>query len=108
MSVTEPRIVGFLDTLKSEGRSSPSDWNRFYQFLGSKKLGNQKPPPMPLILAASGESAASKLRRLGEQLEWALANNCLDEAMRYLEQVPTEQWNSSSAENWERDSYQKW
>jgi hypothetical protein len=108
MSMTETRIISFLDTLKSEGKSSPSDWDRFYQFLAAKKMPNQKPPPVPFILAASGESDASKHRRLGDQLRWAAANNCLDDAIRYLEQVPIEQWNSSQAKDWERDSYPKW
>ena len=107
MSITEPRIIGFLHALKAEGRSSPSDWNRFYQFLAAKKVMNQKEPPVPFILAASGESDASKHRRLGDQLEWALVNNCLDEAIRYLEQVPVEQWNSSPPEQWDRESYPK-
>jgi hypothetical protein len=108
MSTTEPRITSFLDSLKSEGRSSPSDWNRFYQFLAAKKIPNQKSPPVPLILGASGESDASKHRRLGDQLRWAAANNCLDDAIHYLEQVPIEQWNSSQAKDWERDSYPEW
>ena len=85
MSISEPRIISFLATLKTEGRSSPCDWHRFYEFLAAKKLPNKRAPPVPMILAAFGESDASKHRRLGEQLEWALENNCLDEAIQYLE-----------------------
>jgi hypothetical protein len=74
MSITEPRIISFLATLKTEGRSSPCDWHRFYEFLAAKRLPNKKAPPVPMILAASDESDASKHRRLGERLEWALEN----------------------------------
>lgn len=73
MSTIDPRIEAFLGALKKEGRSSPVDWSRFYLLLQSKKKSGQKDPPVPLILAACGESDASKHHRLLSQLDWALA-----------------------------------
>ncbi len=105
MSTNDPRIEAFLAALKKEGRSSPVDWPRFYLLLQSKKQSGQNDPPVPLILAACGESDASKHHRLSSQLDWALANDCLDDAIHYLEHVPAEQWNSCPLELWHQDSY---
>jgi hypothetical protein len=108
MSASDPRIQAFLGALKQEGRSSPEDWHAFHLFLQLKKHLGQKDPPVPLILAASGESDASKHHRLSSQLEWALANGCLDDALRYLEKIPVERWNSCPLEHWNQDSYPSW
>lgn len=105
MSTPHPSIEDFLAALKADGRSSPEDWHRFHLFLKAQKLTGQKTPPGPLILAASGESDASKHRRLSDQLYWAHENGCLDVSLRYLRDVPVEQWNSSPPEKWFRDSY---
>jgi|MTBAKSStandDraft_1061840.scaffolds.fasta_scaffold04467_4 hypothetical protein len=107
MSNEDTRIEHFLAKLKTDGRSSPSDWHQFYLFLKARTLSNQPPPPMPLILAASDESNASKHRRLGEQLEWAYVNQCLDEAIWYLKKLSAHQWNSCSIENWHKSGYPK-
>lgn len=101
------KLEAFLNGLQDQGRSSPSDWQQFYLFLKSKKSANQPNPPVPLILAASGESDANKHRRLAEQLQWAVDNNCLYDAIRYLEDIPAEQWNKSSREQWNQDSYMR-
>jgi|ERR1039457_411911 hypothetical protein len=107
MSAFDPRIEHLLAVLKSDGRSSPSDWHQFYLFLQGMKLPEQQPPPVPLILAASSESNATKHDRLRRQLEWALVNSCLDEAITYLEKVPIDQWNSCPLKDWDKDSYPK-
>jgi hypothetical protein len=100
-----PRMKTLLDSLERTGRSSPEAWDRFYKFLQSKKKPGQPDPPVPLILAASAESNASKHRRLSEQLAWALENGCLDDALGYLEQIPAEQWNSCPEDRWHQESY---
>jgi hypothetical protein len=58
-----------------------------------------------LILAASDESNATKHHRLSAQLYWAQENGCLDDALRYLSNIPVEEWNSSPLEQWNQDSY---
>lgn len=101
----DPAIEQFLRALKADGRSSPSDWQQFHSFLERKRQPRQTPPSVPLILAASGESNASKHERLGEQLVWASEHGCLDEALDYLNAIPRDQWNSCAQEQWHQDSY---
>jgi len=105
MSTLDPRIEEFLMALKTNGQSSPKDWHRFYLFLESKKQKGQKNPPVPLILAASMESDATKHCRLSDQLYWAHENGCLDKALGYLRDIPSEGWNSCPLEQWNQDSY---
>ena len=105
MSAPDPRIEEFLAALKADGRSSPTDWHRFHLFLQAKKQAGQKDPPVPLILAASDESNASKHHRLSAQLYWAQENGCIEDALRYLKDIPAEQWNSCLLEQWNQDSY---
>jgi hypothetical protein len=107
MTATDPRIERFLSAVKSAGRSSPAGlhWHEFYEFLRARKQTGLGDPPVPLILAASGESSASKHSRLSGQLEWALENGCIDEAIRYLERIPVEKWNSCLLDQWGRTSY---
>lgn len=95
----------FLAALKASCRSSPQDWNGFHLFLMSKKLSGQKNPPVPLILAASCESNATKHDRLTAQLLWAEENRCLEEALQYLKAIPNEEWNSCSPGNWFQSNY---
>jgi hypothetical protein len=105
MSAPDPRIEEFLAALKADGRSSPQDWHRFHQFLQAKKQAGQKAPPVPLILAASDESNASKHHRLSAQLHWAQENGGIDDALRYLSNIPVEEWNSCPLEQWNQESY---
>lgn len=105
MSAMNPRIEQFLVALKANGRSSPKDWHRFHLFLERKKQPGQKAPPVPLILAASGESNAFKHGRLADQLIWADEHGCLDEAMDYLTAIPLDDWNSCAPEKWHQNSY---
>jgi len=110
MSAGDPSIEVFLGSLKEQGRSSPAGmhWQRFYEFLQAKRRQDQGKPPVPLILAASGESDASKHRRLGDQLHWAEANGCLNEALRCLTDMPSEDWNTYPLAQWNQDSYPSW
>ena len=110
MNAGEPSIEVFLGTLKEQGRSSPAGmhWQWFYEFLLAKRRQGQGNPPVPLILAASGESDASKHRRLGDQLRWAEANGCLADAIRSLTDLPAEDWNACPPAQWNQDSYPSW
>jgi hypothetical protein len=107
MNAIDPKIERFLGAIKAEGRSSPAgmSWQKFYDFLRNKGQPGAKKPPVPLILAASDESDASKHVRLSGQLEWARENGCLDEAIGYLEAIPADQWNTCPLDRWEQDSY---
>ncbi len=107
MSTVDPRIERFLKAVRTDGRSSPAGihWQMFHEFLQAKNQMSRTKPPVPLILAASGESNGSKHRRLASQLEWALQNNCLDDAIRYLEALHGDQWNQGAIEQWEQDYY---
>jgi hypothetical protein len=81
----DTQIDEFLKTIKSHGRSSPAGrhWDDFHKLLCQLAAqGKTARPPMPLILAASGESDGAKHRRLGEQLKWAKANGILAAALR--------------------------
>lgn len=101
----EQLINEYLAGLKAEGRSNPIDWQGFYEFLIRKRQPASPTPPVPMILAASAESAASKHGRLGEQLRWAARNDCLDEAIEHLERIPRQRWETSSEDRWFIDSY---
>lgn len=105
MSNPLPRVEEFLATLKAEGRSSPLDWQRFHRFLEKRKQPGRSDPPVPLILAASGASGATKHQRLGDQLYWAQENGCLDDALVSLSAIDADAWNCCSAEKWNRDHY---
>jgi hypothetical protein len=100
-------IEQYLRQIKAQGQSSPAGmhWNDFFNFLCSKQKPGQKKPPVPFILAASGESNASKHRRLAEQLVWAEAAGCIDEALACLGAIPIENWNTGSPERWNKESY---
>lgn len=104
----ETPITNFLEQIKAEGRSSPAGqyWMAFHEMLcrqASRTVIVR--PPMPLILAASGESDFSKHKRLEEQLRWAQENGVLDEAIEFLRGLRPDQWNCGTPENWHRSSY---
>jgi len=105
--MSKQKIETFLNEIKEDGRSSPAGmhWNEFSMFLKSFREQGESDPPVPLILAASGESAASKHNRLSKQLEWAMDYHCLDEAIAFLEKLGSDKWNSSSPENWHKSHY---
>src|SRR5688500_16645073 len=103
----ENKIQDFLDEIKAQGKASPTGmyWNDFYLFLKRSKLTGEGNPPVPLILAASGESPASKQSRLEEQLSWALRNNCLDQAIEFLVNLEDHKWVTSPESRWNKDTY---
>lgn len=95
-------IESYLKAIKEEGRSSPAGmhWNIFFLFLKRFKKTNHSDPPVPLILAASGEPDAAKHLRLSHQLYWALDNGCINEALSFLKNLDSDKWNSCPAEKW--------
>lgn len=105
MSTSDSVIEGFLAELKANWRSSPDDWHKFYLLLKAKQKIWQKPPPPPFILAAYGESSASKHDRLTEQLNWAKESGCIDDAFFYLKNLSVGQWSSCSSELWLKENY---
>ena len=60
---------------------------------------------MPLILAASAESNASKHQRLAEQLRWAQKTGVLEGGLQFLIDLQPDQWNEGTVESWQRSSY---
>jgi hypothetical protein len=107
MNTQDATIDSFLALLKAKGWSSPAglEWQHFYEFLTKKMSSSQAAPPVPLILAASGESPSSKHRRLASQLAWAAEGGILPEAIHYLETLPEEKWNIRPLDKWNKDSY---
>lgn len=100
-----PTIDDFLRTLQVERRADPKQWHQFWKFLSAKRMAGRPAPPVPLILAASGESPASKHARLASQLRWAEENNCAEEALHYLLSFPRGDWHVSSEAGWHSESY---
>jgi len=100
-------IESFLEKIKKQGRSSPAGmcWNDFFIFLKKFKQPDDTDPPVPLILAASGESDASKHFRLSNQLYWAFDHGCLDEALAFIKNLNPDKWNLGSIEEWNNSSY---
>ena len=107
MTDRDSRVEEYLSDLKKAGRSSPDGiaWQQFFETLRKRKRSTGGDPPVPIILAASGESNAVKHRRLGAQLDWARENGCLDEALATLQSIPNDQWNIGSLTRWEKDNY---
>lgn len=100
-------IAAFLKRIKADERSSPSGmhWNDFFLFLREFKRSGEPDPPVPLILAASGESHASKHLRLQKQLEWASDHDCLEEAIDLLRNLSPDKWNSGHLDTWSKEYY---
>ena len=103
----ESKIQEFLDESKAQGKASPDGmyWNDFFLFIRKYKQAGETDPPVPLILAASGESPASKQQRLEAQLEWAQTNNCLEQAIDFLKKLDDQKWVTSPASGWNTSSY---
>ncbi len=107
MTGMDRRIEDLLITLKADERSSPAGahWQKFWEFLGESATPDDKSPPVPLILAASGASDDTKHKRLGAQLAWAEKAGCLAQAIEALTAIPPENWNHGSSVQWNQDSY---
>jgi hypothetical protein len=104
----DTQIDEFLKTIKSDGRSSPAGrhWDDFHKLLCQLAAqGKTARPPLPLILAASGESDGTKHERLGEQLKWAKANGLLAAALEFLQKLDSSNWNHGTAKDWDQSSY---
>ena len=92
------------------GCSSPagSHWADFWSFLKNQKEASDEDPKRPLILAASGESDATKHRRLEEQLRWAADHGCLPAALEFLKSLDNTAWNHCPKDQWTTESYPEW
>jgi len=104
----DTQIAEFLQTIKSQGHSSPAGryWDDFYKLLCQLAAqSNSTLPPIPLILAASGESDEAKHGRLREQLRWAKANGHLVAALALLQKLDSSNWNHGIAKDWDQSSY---
>jgi hypothetical protein len=101
------QIEAVLAGHKAAGRSSPAGmaWHEFCAGLSAMKPAEAPNPPVALILAASGESDASKHSRLRQQLDWADQHSLLDVALSRLGEIPPEQWNTGRRDNWHVDNY---
>ena len=80
-------------------------WNNFFILLKTFKQPGDLDPPVPLILAASGESDASKHLRLSKQLQWALDHDCLNEAIDFLRDLSFDKWNSGPLDTWNKEYF---
>lgn len=97
----------WLERIKSQHRSSPEGyaWHQFWKWLGKAAVHGAGEPPTPFILAASGESASSKFRRLRDQLRWAHDHGILTDALRWLDARPLAEWNICSPDRWGESFY---
>ena len=107
MSAQDSTIDSFLAGLKEKGWCSPAGlaWQEFYEFLAKKRSFLHSCPPVPLILAASGEAPSSKHRRLASQLAWASEGGVLQDAIHYLETLPEAKWDIRPLDKWNQASY---
>ena len=106
--VDEEMKQEFLARIKSEERSSPTGkhWADFHAVLTQHQRASESGRPLaPLILAASGASDRDKHQRLSDQLDWAIANDCFEAAINFLEKLDDDNWNSSTPDNWNAENY---
>ena len=101
------KIEVLLSQLQSEERSSPvgESWMEFHDFLLTHQTKTSGKSPVPLILAASGESNGTKHSRLRDQLEWAARLGLLPAALSWLDRLPFSKWNSCSHANWNKTNH---
>ena len=93
----------FLESIRSSNRSSPSGmhWENFRKLLvRSAKVETKFKLLNPLILGGDIASHAEKHLRLSEQLDWAEAHGCLNEALTFLAALPATAWNASNGTDW--------
>jgi hypothetical protein len=97
----------WLERLKASGRASPPGmkWNDFANWLAVSAPNANRRPPVPLILAASAESAASKFSRLELQLRWAFEHGLLTRAIQWLEASSPSNWDVISPSGWNTRDY---
>lgn len=95
-------IEEYIEVLRKEGRSCPKPyvWNEFWLALMIFSKGPKDRPPVPLVLHQWGESHASKLACLSDQLFWAKEHECLWFAFMLLADIPIQHWNKGNDSNW--------
>ncbi len=105
--IDKERKQEFLARIKSEGRSSPAGkhWADFHAVLMRHQKADESASLMPLILAASGASDKDKHQRLSDQLDWAIANDCFEVAIGFLEKLDEDNWNCGTPDKWNAEFY---
>ncbi len=97
------QISTFIGILESECRYPRGQWHEFYSAVFPE--GRETGAPVPLILAASGEAPATKLRRLKDQLISAENLGRLDIALGFLKAIPLSEWGVSNARGWRKANH---
>ncbi len=97
----------WLERTKAANRSSPTAqaWHRFWQSLQRGVPSATRTPPMPIILAGSAASAASKFDQLREQLRWACDHDVLAEAIAWLDACPPNDWQTCDPTRWNKSFF---
>lgn len=98
--------IHFLESIRTDNRSSPAGmhWENLRKHLvRSAKIETKYKLLNPLILGGDIASHAEKHLRLSEQLDWAEAHGCLDEALTFLTALPPTAWNVSAGVDWHYD-----
>jgi len=97
----------WLERTKAANRSSPIGyaWHEFWQWLERAAPTATRKPPVPFILAASGESASSKFNHLRDQLRWASDHGVLSGAIAWLDACPPDKWETRDAKRWGESFY---
>lgn len=96
MTESDKKIEQVLSQMQSEGRYSlvGQSWMEFDDFLSTHQTYTSIEPPVPLILASSGELNGTKRYRLRDPLKWAARHGLLPAALIWLDRLPFSEWNS--------------
>jgi hypothetical protein len=92
----------FLSDLRRAGRFAPRPqaWDGFWKLL-KKGFDRNEWPPAPLILAAHWSTTAQeKHNRLTEQLRWAELHHLLSDALKYMNDLDSEDWKPIPYTEW--------
>jgi hypothetical protein len=94
------RLALLLKYAQDEGRicPQPQRWNELWEMLPEKeRVGIGWRPSLPLILGAWWHTSdIEKTLRLQEHIEYAASKGVLDRVERFLRNLPTDGWHSTS------------
>jgi hypothetical protein len=98
--IGEDRVAEAMEICLRDDRVCPGPipWHEFWKFLCSQaaRAGIETEPPKPNILSAWWYSNdAEKRARVRDQLVWACDHKLLDEAVRFLSDLPDHAWHPS-------------